>query len=70
MVCKLFICSEFSDIPGKSWKRRWRKPANAECFLAFKQTKQKVKGLQMFAFSVVTVNDEHTQPRFKRRRKG
>ena len=70
MVCKIFICSEFSDIPGKSWKRRRRKPANAKCFLAFKQTKQKVKGLQKFAFSVVTVNDEHTKPRFKRRPKG
>ena len=28
--------------------------------------KQKVQGLQAFAFSVVTVNDEHTKPRLKK----
>ena len=32
--------------------------------------KQEVQGLQAFAFCVVAVNDEHTIPRFKRRRGG
>ena len=32
--------------------------------------KQEVQGLQAFAFSVVTVNDEHTNPSFKRKRRG
>ena len=31
---------------------------------------QEVQGLQTFAFSVVTVNDEHAKPRFKRKRSG
>ena len=31
---------------------------------------QEVQGLQAFAFSVLNVNDEHTKPRFKRKRKG
>ena len=29
--------------------------------------KQGVQGMQAFAFCVVTVNDEHTKPRFKRK---
>ena len=32
-------------------------------------TKQEVQKLQAFAFSVVTVNDEHNKPRFKRKRR-
>ena len=32
--------------------------------------KQEVQGLQAFAFCVVTINDKHTIPRFKRRRGG
>ena len=32
--------------------------------------KQEVQGLQAFVFSVVTVNDEHTKLRFKRKRRG
>ena len=28
------------------------------------------EGLQAFAFSVVTVNDEHRKPRFKIKRRG
>ena len=32
--------------------------------------KQEVQGLQAFAFSVVTVNDKHTKPRLKRKRRG
>ena len=31
---------------------------------------QRVQGLQAFAFCVVTINDEHTKPRLKRKRKG
>ena len=31
-----------------------------------KGIKQEVQGLQMFTFSVVTVNDEHRKPRFRR----
>ena len=29
-----------------------------------------VQGLQAFAFCVVTVNDEHTKPYFKTKRRG
>ena len=29
--------------------------------------KQGVQGLQVFVFCVVTVNDEHAKPRFKRK---
>ena len=29
--------------------------------------KQGVQGMQAFAFCVVTINDEHTKPRFKRK---
>ena len=32
--------------------------------------RQEVQGLQAFAFSVVTVNYEHTKPRIKRKRRG
>ena len=35
--------------------------------MLFKQTQQGVQGLQAFAFSVVTVNDAHTKPKFKRK---
>ena len=38
--------------------------------MLFKQTQQGVKGLQAFAFCVVTVNDEHAKPRFKRKLRG
>ena len=31
-----------------------------------KGIKQEVQGLQTFTFSVVTVNDEHKKPRFRR----
>ena len=31
---------------------------------------QGVHGLQAFVFCVVTVNDEHMKPRFKRKRRG
>ena len=30
--------------------------------LLFKQTQKEVQGLQAFAFSIVTINDEHTKP--------
>ena len=32
-----------------------------------RQIEQGVQGLQAFAFCGVTVNDEHTKPRFKRK---
>ena len=32
--------------------------------------KQEVQGLQAFAFSVITVNDEHRKPEFKIKRRG
>ena len=32
--------------------------------------KREVQGLQAFAFSVVTVNDEHKKHRFKRKGRG
>ena len=35
MVCKILHCSEFPDIPEKSWRRkrrRWRKRAHAKRF--------------------------------------
>ena len=32
MVCKIFFCSEFPDISEKSWRKRWRKPANGKPF--------------------------------------
>lgn len=35
-----------------------------------KKNQQGVQGLQAFAFCVVTVNDEHAKPRFKRKLKG
>ena len=38
--------------------------------LSLFDTKHKVHGLQVFAFSVLTINDEHTKPRFKRKRRG
>ena len=31
---------------------------------------KKFRGLQAFAFSGVTVNDEHTEPGFRRKRRG
>ena len=34
------------------------------------QYKQGVQWLQTFAFCAVTVNDEHTKPRFKRKLRG
>ena len=34
------------------------------------QKKQEVQGLQAFAFSVVTVNDEHAKSRLKRKLRG
>ena len=34
------------------------------------QLRQGVQGLQAFAFCLVTVNDEHTKPRFKRKLRG
>ena len=34
------------------------------------QAKQEVEELQAFAFSIVTVNAEHTKPRFKRKLRG
>ena len=40
------------------------------CKHRIKNIKQEVQGLQAFTFSVVTVNDEHTKPRFKRKRSG
>ena len=33
----------------------------------FVQIKQGVQGLQAFAFRVVTVNEKHKKPRFKRK---
>ena len=36
----------------------------------FNQTQQGVQGLQEFAFPFVTVNDEHTKTRFKRKFRG
>ena len=36
----------------------------------FRLVEQEAQGLQVFAFSVVTVNAEHTKSRFKRRRMG
>ena len=43
IVCKIFFCSDFPNIPEKSWRRRkrWRKPANAKLF-AF-QARQSTK---------------------------
>ena len=35
-----------------------------------KKKKKEVQGLQAFAFSVLTVNDEHAKPRFKRKCRG
>ena len=32
MVCKVFFCSKFPDIPEKLWRRTWRKQVNAKCF--------------------------------------
>ena len=33
IVCKILFCSEFTNIPEKSWRRRrWRKLANAKRF--------------------------------------
>ena len=34
------------------------------------EIRQEVQGLQAFAFSILTVNDEYTKPRFKRKRRG
>ena len=34
------------------------------------QKKEEVQGQQGFAFSAVTVNGEHTKPRFRRKRRG
>ena len=38
--------------------------------LSLFDTKHEVHGLQVFTFSVLTSNDEHTKPRFKRKRRG
>ena len=38
--------------------------------LAEKKAKQKVQGLQAFVLFVVNVNDEHTKPRLKGKRRG
>ena len=54
MVCKILFCSECTDIPERFEK----------------EEEQEVQGLQAFAFYVITVNDEHTKPRFKKNRRG
>ena len=38
--------------------------------MRFMQKQQEVQGIQVFAFSVVTVNDEHTKPGFKIKSRG
>ena len=47
-----------------------KRPNNSMSKLSLFDTKHKVHGLQVFAFSVLTINDEHTKPRFKRNRRG
>ena len=44
---------------------------NSHSHLLMRMTnEQGVQGLQAFAFCVVTVNEKHTEPRFKRERAG
>ena len=47
-----------------------KRPNNSMSKLSLFDTKQEVHGLQVFTFSVLTINDEHTKPRFKRKRRG
>ena len=50
MVCKIFFCSEFLNIPEKLWQRRSRRG------------RARSPETTSVSFSVVTVNDEHTKP--------
>ena len=43
MVCKILFRSEFFDIPEKSWRRRWRKPANVKRFASQANPKKTIK---------------------------
>ena len=36
----------------------------------FNKPKQGLQGLQAFAFCVITVNDKHIEPRFKKKCRG
>ena len=54
MVCKIFFCVEFPNIPEKLRE----------------EEAEEEHGLQAFTFYAVTVNDEHTKPRFKGKLKG
>ena len=47
-----------------------KRPNNSMSKLSLFDTKQEVHGLQVFTFSVLTIYDEHTKPRFKRKRRG
>ena len=59
--CEIFLCRSQSS---------FYKILKICLYRSNSQKKQEVQGLQVFAFSVVTVHDEHTKPRFRRKRRG
>ena len=60
MACKIIFCSEFPDILIRLAGKREEAELHRQIqrVMRFRQTQQEV--LQAFAFSVVTVNDKHT----------
>ena len=50
MVSKIFFCSEFPDIPEKSWKRILRKSAKAKCFVFIANTTKADVKIEILVF--------------------
>ena len=65
MVCKIIFFSSNSPIFPIRLAEKQEEYRQLQSVLRFTPTQQKVQGLQASAFSVFTVNDEHTKPRFK-----
>ena len=57
--------SEVPDTDGRKTRRRTQEFGKCYAFHAYA-----TRSPRSFAFSVVIVNDEHTEPRFKRKHKG
>ena len=72
MVCKMLFIqnSPIFHIPEKLWRIRRIKRLKLQSVMLFKQTRQRVQGVQVFHFCAVNVNDEHTKPRLKRKLRG
>ena len=72
MVYRVFFRSEIPDIPEKcnTEAEEEDRERQLQSVTLFKQTRQGVQGLKTFAFCIVTVNDEHTKPRVRRKLRG